>query len=125
MRKPEFIRIDNQIVTYLDFSELKKKEEVLDQIKIYADYIKKQHYNSLITVTNLEGMYFNTEVYNVFTEYVKQNNPHVKQSAVIGLKGLMQIFYKGFVKITGRNVLVCNTKNEALNELTSQVALSY
>jgi len=39
MRKPEFIRIDNQIVTYLDFSELKKKEEVLDQIKIYADYI--------------------------------------------------------------------------------------
>jgi len=70
-------------------------------------------------------MYFNTEVYNVFTEYVKQNNPHVKQSAVIGLKGLMQIFYKGFVKITGRNVLVCNTKNEALNELTSQVALSY
>lgn len=121
MRAVELIRIEDKKIIYLDFSGLRTKEEVLQQIGVFGSYIKQQPLNSLITLTNLENMHFNTEIYNSFTNYVKANNPHVNLSAVIGLKGMMNIFYKGFIKLTGRNVMVCNTKEEAINELTKKV----
>lgn len=117
MRQAEVIMVGGNSIIYLDFSELKKKEEIFEHLKIYGDFIKRQPLNSLSTLTNLEGMHFNTEIYNAFAHYVKENNPYVRQSAVIGMKGLIQIFYKGFVKLTGRNVKVCETRNEAFAAL--------
>lgn len=117
MRQPEIIKINGIEIVYLDFSGLKKKDEVLEHINIFGSYIRKQPLNSLYTVTNLSDMYFNTDIYNIFVNYVKTNNPHVKMSAVVGMKGLMSIFYKGFVTITGRNVKVCNSREEAINAI--------
>lgn len=122
MKQPEIIREGNSLITYLDFSNLRKKEEVIEQIRIYGEYIKNQPYNSVVTLTNMEDMYLNTEIYNKFTEYVKENNPYIKESAVIGLKGMLQIFYKSYIKITGKNVKVCSTKSEAIYEMTNEFA---
>lgn len=122
MRQPEIIRSGGIEIVYLDFSGLRKKEEVFAQLEYFGNYIRKQPFQSVITLTNLDEMYFNTEVYNRFTAYVKANNPYVKESAVIGLKGMMQIFYKGFVKLTGRNVKVCNSKSEAVHSLSRHLA---
>lgn len=119
MKQPELIYHGEKAIVYLNFSGVKTKEEILSKLESFGKYIQSQPLNSLITLTNLDGMYFNTEIFNAFTNYVKKNNPHVKESAVIGMKGLMQIFYKGFVKVTGRNVIVCNTKEEAINQLVS------
>ncbi|HKM93807.1 MAG TPA: hypothetical protein VJY41_09160 [Prolixibacteraceae bacterium] len=121
MRQPELIQDGNKSIVFLDFSGLKNKEEIINQIAIFAKYIRSKPAKSLVTMTNLENMYFNTEIYNLFVKYVKDNNPYVKASAVVGLKGLMQIFYRGFIAITGRNVKVCNSKNEAIEALNDQL----
>ncbi|MDA3880073.1 MAG: hypothetical protein PF436_06780 [Prolixibacteraceae bacterium] len=117
MRTPETIIIGSQKIIYLNFSGLKKKEEVVEQIDYFGHYIRKSFPKSLVTITNLEDMYFNTDIFNLFVNYVKGNNPYVKSSAVIGMRGMMQIFYKTFIKLTGRNVIVCNTKEEAVAAL--------
>lgn len=114
MKTPETIIAGSQKIIYLDFSGLKKKEEVKEQVEYFEHFIHKALPKSLVTITNLEDMYFNTDIFNLFVNYVKGNNPYVKASAVIGMRGMMQIFYKTFVKLTGRNVVVCNTKEEAL-----------
>jgi hypothetical protein len=124
MRQPELIREGRTTIVYLDFSGLKNKQEIVEQINVFAKYIKSQPVKSQITLTNLENMYFNTEIYNVFVKYVKENNPHVKASAVVGMKGLMQIFYKGFIALTGRNVKVCNSKSEAIGALCQNEAIA-
>ena len=121
MRQPELIQDGNKSIVFLDFSGLKNKEEIINQIAIFAKYIRSKPAKSLVTMTNLENMYFNTEIYNLFVKYVKDNNPYVKASAVVGLKGLMQIFYRGFIAITGRNVKVCNSKDEAIEALNDQL----
>lgn len=121
MRQPELIQDGNKSIVFLDFSGLKNKEEIITQIAIFAKYIRSKPAKSLVTMTNLENMYFNTEIYNLFVKYVKDNNPYVKASAVVGLKGLMQIFYRGFIAITGRNVKVCNSKDEAIEALNDQL----
>lgn len=119
MRQPEVIKIDDLSIVYLDFSGLRKKEEIVQQIEIFASFVRKQAPGSLHTITNLADMHFNTDIYNLFVDYVKGNTPFVKMSAVIGLKGLMNIFYKGFISLTGRNVKVCSSKEEAIHALTS------
>jgi hypothetical protein len=124
MRQPELIREGSKTIVYLDFSGLKNKEEIIIQIESFGKYIRSQPFKSVTTLTNLENMYFNTEIYNIFVKYVKENNPHVKASAVVGLKGLMQIFYRGFITLTGRNVKVCNTKQEAIEALSQQIAMA-
>lgn len=118
MKQPEIIYSGRTSILYLDFSGLKTKDEILKQVEIYGNYIKRQPLNSLYTLTNLEGMYFNTEVYNTISTYAKSNDKFVKASAVIGLKGMMQIFYKGFVKLSGRNITVCETKEQAIQSIT-------
>lgn len=125
MRQPEIIRAGNIEIVYLDFSEIKKREEIFDQIELFGNYIRKQPLKSVYTLTNLENMYFNTEIYNKFTAYVKDNNPYIKGSAVIGLKGMMQIFYKSFIKLTGRNVKVCDSKGEAIQILSRNLVEAF
>ncbi|HKK81108.1 MAG TPA: hypothetical protein VJ909_02595 [Prolixibacteraceae bacterium] len=117
MRAPEVINVGGNKVVYLDFSNLKSKDEIKSQMEIFQNYIRRSLPNSLVTITNLEDMYFNTDVFNSFVSYVKGNNPYIKLSAVIGMRGMMQIFYKTFIKLTGRNIIVCNTKEEAIAEL--------
>lgn len=121
MRQPELIKEGSKTIVYLDFSGLKNKEEIINQIDVFAKYIRSKPAKSQITLTNLENMYFNTEIYNLFVKYVKDNNPYIMASAVVGMKGLMQIFYRGFIVITGRNVKVCNSKDEAIIALNNQV----
>lgn len=114
MLQVEVIKVGGCSIHYLDFSDLRKKEEIFNQLEIYGKYIRRQPYNSLLTITNLNGMHFNTEIYSAFAAYVKANDPFVRYSGVVGMKGLMQIFYKGFVRITGRNIKVCESKEEAI-----------
>ena len=123
MRQPEIINIGGVEITYLDFSNLKSKEDIMGQIELFGNFIRRKPANSVRTLTNLDGMYFNTEIYNTFVKYVNANNPHVCESAVIGLKGLIQIFYNCFVKLTGRNVIICNTKEEAIARLSEPKAI--
>lgn len=125
MRPIEKIYAGNREIVYLDFSGLKSKEEIFNQIDYFGRYIKSQPKNSLTTLTNLENMHFNTEIYNAFTSYVKANNQFVKESAVVGLRGMMQIFYKGFIAITGRNVKVCNDITDAVFALTNSTSYSF
>ncbi|MCF8363030.1 MAG: hypothetical protein K9G70_10455 [Prolixibacteraceae bacterium] len=117
MRTPEIINVGGKKIVYLDFSNLKSKDEIKSQMEYFQNYIRRSLPKSLITITNLEDMYFNTDVFNCFVNYVKGNNPYIKSSAVIGMRGMMQIFYKTFIKLTGRNIIVCNTKEEAIAEL--------
>lgn len=122
MREVEIINAGKEEIIYLDFSNLKSKEQIFTQIEVFGSFIKKQRPRSVHTITNLEGMHFNTEIYNAFIAYVNGNSPYVKESVVIGLKGLMQIFYKGFIKLTGRNVQVCSTREEAIALLSQRFA---
>jgi hypothetical protein len=125
MKQVEKIIANNKEIFYLDFSGLRTKEEIIKQTEIFGQFVRKHPFRSVTTLTNLEGMYFNTEIYNAFAAYVKANTPYVKESAVIGMKGLMEVFYRGFVTLTGRNVKVCSSMSEAMLALTGTASYRF
>jgi hypothetical protein len=120
MRKIEIIQHKDLTIVYQDFSFLKKSEEIKAVVDSGIEYIRKQKFKSVLTLSNMEGMYFNNDLLNYFVLAVKGNDPYVVGSAVFGLNGLISVMYNGFVKMTGRDVRSCKTREEALDYLAEK-----
>lgn len=120
MRKPEIIQYKGHQVIYLDYSNLKDKEEIIRMVFDGSELIRSQPLNTVLSLVNMENMFFNNEIRNVITENVKKNTPHVKMSAVYGLNGLISIMFNSFLRMSGRNVKSFRTREDALEYLISE-----
>jgi len=120
MRKPEIISYKGKSIVYLDFSNMKDKDEIMKLENDGAVYARSQPLNSVYTLTNMEGMFFNNELKKFFEETAKGNTPYVKAGAVVGMTGLISIMYNAFVSVTGRAIKSCKTKDEALEFLAGK-----
>ncbi len=91
-------------IFYMDFSNAKSVDEIADVISESIAFIRKQPHYTVTGLTNMENMFFNNEVKNQFTSFLKGNKPYMKTSAVFGMSGLARILFNGLMKITGRDV---------------------
>ena len=98
------ISYKGKVIFIMDFSNLTSKQEIQELIYESAGFIRSQPRESLLTLTNITGMFFNNDVRDMFSNFLKGNKPYVKCGAVIGLNGLQQIVYNGLMKITGRDI---------------------
>jgi hypothetical protein len=120
MRKPKLLVYGGKNIFYMDFSGLKDINDIKHLISLSAEYIRSQPESSLLTLTNLKDMHFNSEVKHEFSEFIKGNKPHIKASAVTGLSGLQRIIYNGLMKITGRDIRSFENINVAKDWLISK-----
>ena len=118
MKKPEFITYNGKTILYLDFKNMKDRDEIMKLELDGAAEIRKQSFNSVLTLTNMEGMFFNNELKKFFEETARGNTPYVKAGAVVGMTGLISIMYNAFVAVTGRNIKSFKTEQDALNYLS-------
>jgi hypothetical protein len=120
MKKPEIITYKGKTVIYLDFTNMRDKEEIMKLEREGSDLIRSHPLNSIYTLTNMEGMFFNNELKKWFEEIVKANAPHVRAGAVIGMTGLISIMYNAFISVTGRAIKSFKSREEALEYLASK-----
>ena len=120
MKKTESINYKGKNILYLDFSNMKNKEEIICLEKDGSTLIRSQNLNSVYTLTNMDGMFFNSDIKKFFEEMVKLNAPYVRAAAVIGMSGLISVMYNAFVTVTGRNIKSFRTKEDALEYLISK-----
>lgn len=83
MRTPQIISYKNHTVVYLDFSEPALADEINDLIGKAIAEIRRRPLKSVLTLTNIEGMYFNNTIFSAFSKYVRENTLYVKASAVV------------------------------------------
>lgn len=119
MRKPESILFKGHEIVYIDYSNLNDKEDIFQVIDEGSTYIRSKPNGSVLSLVNMENMFFNNEIRSYLADNVKLNNPHIRRSAVFGLKGLISIMYKSFLLLTGRDAKSFNTKEEAMEYLIS------
>lgn len=119
MREPEEIIYKGKRIIYLDFTDLKKKNHIVQLESMGGAIIQKHNLHSALVLTNMKNMFFDYEIRNHFIEVAKANRPYVKASAVIGLYGLISLMYNSFISSSGRNIKQFKTKKEALDYLSS------
>jgi len=120
MPRAQIIDFQGAKIFYMDFTNLSSAEEVSKLMEECKSFIRSQPLASVTALTNIEGMHFNNQIKDLFSDFVKNNKPYIKNSAVVGVDGLKQIVYNGVMKLTGRNVKAFSTLSIAKSWLISQ-----
>ena len=113
MSGTNFINFQGKKIFYMDFSNLKTREEIKKVMDASIAFIRSQPTHSVIALTNLENMFFNNDIRNDFQEFLKGNKPYIKTSAVFGMSGLARFLFNSLMKITGREVRSFENMSEA------------
>jgi hypothetical protein len=106
---------------YYDLSNFKSN----GQFGEFIAYAKKviQRYpkdNSLFSITNIEGVIYDSETKTIVAEWMDFNRPYIRQGAVTGLDGIKRIMVNSILKISGRNNMkFFRTRDEAVQWLAA------
>ncbi|MDR1970822.1 MAG: hypothetical protein LBQ46_02770 [Treponema sp.] len=106
---------------YFDLSGLQNnvqfKEMTEGAKKIIAEYPPD---GSSFSITNIEGVIYDTETKNIVSAWMEFNRPYIKQGAVIGLDGIKRIMVNSILKMSGRNNMkFFRTREEAVEWLAA------
>ncbi|MBN1253619.1 MAG: hypothetical protein JXR51_16885 [Bacteroidales bacterium] len=119
MARADIINYKGRDIFYMDFSNLKTKEEINAVMVESVNFIRNKPEKSITALTNMTNMHFNNEVKDLFSDFLKGNKPHIKISSVFGMSGLARILFNGLMKITGRDVRSFEKETEAKDFLIS------
>ena len=107
-------------IIYTVFSDAKTEQEFYSIMELQSNEIRSKSPKSAYTLTNFENAFFNKNIATKISESLKLNAPHVKHSVLIGISGLLGIMVNGIAKLSGRDLHVCNSFEEAQDYLASK-----
>lgn len=106
----------------IDFSNLTSYNmpEILKVVQDAKQMIRTNPLNSVLTLTDFDGMFFNKEILDLMIQYVAENKPYVKSSAIIGAGGLRKIAVNNAEKFSMRDLHLFDSEQDALDWLVEQ-----
>lgn len=119
MNRVEVTQYQGKKIIKLNFSDLKSKEEIESVILVSKPIIRSSP-NSVCTLTNVKGMFFNNEIKDLFSEFTNGNKKYVIAGAVYGASGLHKIIINGINKFTGRKIKAFDDAESAKEWLVKQ-----
>lgn len=120
MDRIEEITRDGKNILYIDFSKFKSNDEFAKVIEEGKPLVRKYEENSLYTITNIEGVRYDTSTKEIMTEWMIHNKPYVKHGVVIGLDGIKKIMFNALFTLSGRKSMDIASTKEAAIELLLQ-----
>ena len=72
MNRTKIINYKGTNIFYMDFSNAKTRQEVSEIIKDSIAHIQNQPEGSVVALTNMENIFFNTDVKNDFLAFLTQ-----------------------------------------------------
>jgi len=113
MNRTQVIEHKGRKIFFSDFSYLQSIQEIVVVATEIKKYVLSQPPKSIYSLTTIEGMHFNNAIRDVFTELAKNNKPFVKAAAIIGVSGLKQILFNGIMKLSGRDLKLFSSIDQA------------
>lgn len=119
-RIEEFTR-DGKSFVFMDLSGFKNVGEFKTVIEPARAIIAKYPRASLHTITDINGISFDSDVKRHVTSWMEGNKPFVRHGAVIGVDGVKKIILNSIFALAGRKNMQClATKDEAIDWLLKQ-----
>jgi uncharacterized Fe-S cluster-containing radical SAM superfamily protein len=115
-----FIDHKGQRILLIDFSRAIVKEDVLHRIGEARTTVAGQPPGSLLTLTNVEGAFFNREIIQAIMALVEHNKPYAVAAALVGVSGLMQVFLNTIRRVSGRRFASFDSIEAAKDWLVEQ-----
>ncbi len=108
-------------IYFMNFAGMKKADEIKAVIETGKKYFHSFESRTALSLADITEMHFNSEIKDLFFEYIKSNKPFVKASAIIGVTGLKQYVFNGVTKLAGRDVKSFDNETQAKEWLIKQM----
>lgn len=100
------ITYKNKQIFYIDYSGIgSTKEKVLEFLDWVAVEYKKSPPKSILALTNIENLHFDSQIIEAFKKGRNQTMPYEKRVAVIGMKGIQKVAYNFIVSLTQKDLV--------------------
>lgn len=114
-----FITYKGKEILYIDLRESKteqrSKELLAETVRVY-----EESKGNLIALTNVEGAFMNPEIIEETKKYAKTLfTIKARKRAMVGVKGLKKLIFNSYAKISGNNIRLFDTEEEAKEYLVS------
>jgi hypothetical protein len=87
-------------------------------VEMAKPIIERYGQNSVYTISNVEGVRFDSETKRIVADWVEHNKPYVIKGAVVGVDGIRKIFINTIFAMTGRkNMIFVATREKAIGLL--------
>lgn len=108
-------------IFYVDYSKFgMDKEKTINLILGAAEEYMKYPLKSVLAITNVANLHFDTDIVNAFKISQEKTAPYQKKIAIIGMKGLQKVAYNFIVSLTQRDLVkVMDSLEEAKDWVTS------
>ena len=116
----EEFTIDGKNFMYVDVSHIKQNSGFIDVVERVKPLISKYPEKSLYMILNIENIIFDTETKRIAVEGLAHNRPYVKYGTIIGVDGIKKIMFNVVLKITGRDMSIFFSKEQAITWLLEQ-----
>jgi len=117
----EEFTLEGKNFLYLDLSEFKENSEYIEFIELAKKCITKYAEHSVLTVTNIRDVKFDSETKKIVAEWMEHNKPYVKRGAVIGFDGIKRMLVNAIFKMGGRkNMVFFPNREQAVEWLLKQ-----
>jgi hypothetical protein len=117
----ELFDFEGKRFIYYDISRFKNNFQFKEFIAYAKTIIQQSPEQSLFSITNVEGVIYDTETKLIVAVWMDFNRPYIKFGAVIGLDGIKRIMVNSILKISGRNNMkFFRSKDEATQWLAIQ-----
>jgi flavodoxin len=117
MGRINFIDYKGKSILIEDFSNLRPGKEFMDTIEAAQKLIASRPLNSVLAVLDATGTHYDVDIIARMKDFVKANSPYIKNSAVVGVTGLLYIALNTLANAAGRKFPVFQTREEALEHL--------
>src|SRR5262249_50689971 len=92
-------------------------EQMKEMIGLTRTLMATQLPNSVLTLSDVTGAIFNTEVVEQLKEMTRHNASYVRKAALVGVTGLQALIYNVVQTFSKRNIPIFSSKEEALKYL--------
>jgi len=118
----EEFTLEGKNFIYYDLTEFKTNEDEFKEFtKVAKERINKYAHNSVLTITNIKDVKFDSETKNIVADWMEHNKPYAKFGAVIGFDGIKKIIVNAIFKLCGRkNMVFSSSKEKAIEFLLKQ-----
>lgn len=122
MNRVEVVSYNQKEIIYIDFSNLDilQHEEFKETIEKAKNVIKNYPPTSVLTLVNFTNLRFSSQFLSELKELTYHNKPYVKKGAVFGVQGLQKVVFDSVMRITGRSLPICKSKEEGMDWLTTE-----
>jgi hypothetical protein len=117
----EEFKLEGKDFIYYDLSDFKTNDEFREFTKAAKECVTKYAKHSLLTITNIRDVKFDSETKNIVANWMEHNKPYVKFGTVIGFDGIKKIMVNAIFKLCGRkNMVFSSNKEQAIEFLLKQ-----